>query len=86
MGPGAIRGALEKKKYLAHNGIRNLDRPERKRGPEGNANVTRDRDTSGAVTHCHGLNVGGLCKGESVHYESDIQQVYSIINGRLKML
>ena len=38
-----------------------MDRPERKRGPEGNANVTRDM----AVTYCQGLNVAGLCKGET---------------------
>ena len=66
MGSGASLGVLKRKKYLSHIGIRNMERPDRKRGREGNANVTRDRESSRAVTYCHGLNVAGLCKGETV--------------------
>jgi len=47
--PGASR-EVWKKKVLVRNGLRNMDLPERNRGPEGNANITRNRGNCGAVT------------------------------------
>ena len=77
VGPEAIRDVLKKKKKsLANNGNRNMDRPERQEVAGGNTNTIRERDMSGAATRCHCLNVAGLCKANcavsqtcnSLHY------------------
>jgi len=76
VGPGDSRDVLKKKKKISCPYWNSkYGRPDRKRVPEGDANVTRDRDPWRAVTRCHGLNIAGLCKAETVRELSDMQHV-----------